>query len=142
VASVAITGWLARTVPAPGAGQIASTDTPAATSASPATSTPSTPGATGADRALDTTMAAAQPVALPAARPRAARPAAVPQRVGLPDDVGPSPLAGPDAIEIAPLGPAAIAIPTLGVSALGDIEPLTVSTIGPGSPEPQRRDKE
>jgi hypothetical protein len=143
VVSVGITAWLVRTVPAPGAGQMASTDTPAATNASPTTSLPSTPAATGASPVLDATTASAQPVTLPTARPRASRPAVVPaQRVGLPDDAGPSPLAGPDAIDIAPLGPAAIAIPALGVSALGTIEPLTVSTIGPGSPEPQRRDRE
>ena len=142
VLGVATTAWLVRTVPAPGAGQIAKTDTPAATNASPAASAPSTPAATGASPVLDTTMASARAVTLPAARPRASRPAAVPERAGLPDDAGPAALAGPEAIDIAPLGPAAIAIPALGVSALGNIEPLTVPTIGPGSPEPQRRDRE
>jgi hypothetical protein len=56
--------------------------------------------------------------------------------------MGPAPLDWPSAIDIAPLGPAAIAIPELGVAALGDIEPITVSTVGPGSPEPERRDRE
>ena len=139
VLGVATTAWLVRTVPAPGAGQMASTSN----TASRPDSASSTPAGTSAGPVLDTTMAAARPVTLPAAaRPRADRPAEVPQRVGLSDDVGPSPLAGPDAIDIAPLGPAAIAIPALGVSALGAIDPLTVSTIGPGSPEPQRRDRE
>jgi len=139
VVSIAITGWLARTVPGPDAGQMASASTTALRPDAP----PSTAAAVGASPVLDTTLAAAQPMTLPAAGPRAARPAAVPpQRIGLPDDAGPSPLAGPDAIDIAPLGPAAIAIPALGVTALGQIEPITVSTIGPGSPEPQRRDRE
>ena len=94
---------------------------------------------TGAPVAAAQTMIAATQAA---GRPQAAPPAAVEQPVGLPDDVGPAALAGPDALDIAPLGPAAIAVPGLGVSTLGEIEPITVSTIGPGSPEPQRRDRE
>jgi hypothetical protein len=92
--------------------------------------------------AVAETTASAQP----ASRQRAAwagrPPAAEPQHHGLPDDVGPAALSGPETIDIAPLEPAAIAIPELGVAALGDIEPITVSTIGPGLPEPQRRDRE
>jgi hypothetical protein len=134
VIGVAITGWLARTVPAPAAGERASIDT----AAKPATDQSRLTPPSEARLAADAAVAAVQPV--PQSRP--ARPAARPQRIGLPEGVGPSPLAGPDAIDIAPLGPAAIAVPGLGVAALTDIEPITVSTIGPGSPEPQRRDRE
>jgi len=99
-----------------------------------------------------TVAAAAPPVdapspssAVPAATPAGPRAAVRPQptsRPGLPDDAGPSPLTGPAAIEIAPLGPEAIAVPGIAVGSLTEIEPLTLSTIGPGSPEPQRRDRE
>ena len=134
VLGIATTAWFARTVPAPGAGQIASTSMTAA----PATSTPATPAATKASPAVQTMTASEQPTP----GPRAALPAAVEQPVGLPDDAGPAALAGPVALDIAPLGPAAIDIPGLGVNTLGEIEPITVSTIGPGSAEPQRRDRE
>ena len=130
VLGIATTAWFARRVPAPGAGQIASTSITAA----PATSPPAIRAATKASPAVDTMIASAQ-------NSRRAQPAAVAERAGLPDDAGPAALAGPDALDLAPLGPAAIAIPSLGVTALDTIEPLTVSTIGPGSPEPQRRDK-
>jgi hypothetical protein len=134
VLSVATTAWIVLSVPAPGSRQIAARNITG--SAGP--TTPSTPATTSAGPAADATMASAQPVA----RPRAVRPAAAAQRFGLPDEAGPAPLAGPDAIEIVPLEPAALAVPSLGVTALGQIEPITVSTIGPGSPEPQRRDRE
>jgi len=135
VLSVTTTLWLTRTGPA--SSQQASMAA-AASSSQPAPAQPGTVATARAIPAVETMIASAQSAAW---RPQTARPAAVAQRVGLPDDVGPAPLAGPDALDIAPLGPAAMAIPGLGVTALDAIEPLTVSTIGPGSPEPQRRDK-
>jgi hypothetical protein len=131
VVGVAATLWLAR--PEPAATPFASAGPGAShpTQARTVTQPPANP-------VPETTTASMQP----ASRPGPAQQAAAPQRIGLPDDVGPAALAGPDAIDIAPLGPEAIAIPDLGVNALGEIEPLTVSTIGPGAPEPQRRDRE
>jgi hypothetical protein len=134
VLSVTTTLWLTRTGPA--SSQQASMAA-AASSSQPAPAQPGTVATARAIPAVETMIASAQSAAW---RPTA-RSATEPQRVGLPDDVGPAPLAGPDALDIAPLGPAAMAIPGLGVTALDAIEPLTVSTIGPGSPEPQRRDK-
>jgi hypothetical protein len=134
VLGVTTTLWLTRTGPA--SSQQASMAA-AASSSQPAPAQPGTVATARAIPAVETMIASAQSAAW---RPTA-RSAALPQRVGLPDDVGPAPLAGPDALDIAPLGPAALAIPGLGVTALDTIEPLTVSTVGPGSPEPQRRDK-
>jgi len=129
IVGVATTVWLSRTVPGP--------DRQPVTSARASASQPAPVTAPVMSAAVTTASAH------PAQAARAARrPAAETRRLGLPDDVGPAPLAGPDAIDIAPLEPAAIAIPELRVAALGDIEPITVPTIGPGSPEPQRRDRE
>jgi hypothetical protein len=125
IVGVATTIWMTR--PEPPATRVAST--------SKGPERPAVPAA-AASPAPESLAASAQPAPLP----RPARPPAQARRVGLPDDAGPAPLAGPPAIDIAPLGPAAIAIPELGVAALDEIEPITVSTIGPGSPEPQRRE--
>ena len=72
---------------------------------------------------------------------RGTRQAVQPEHTGLAADAGPAPLAGPDAIDIAPLGPDAITIPELGVTPLGEIQPLTITPAGPGQGEPQRRDE-
>jgi hypothetical protein len=135
VLGTATTLWLTRTGPAPN--QQASMTAPGP-AAQPAPTRPGTLATAPASPSVDTMIASAQP----ASGPRAALPVAVAQPVGLPDDAGPAALAGPDALDIAPLGPAAIAVSSLGVGALVDIEPITVSTIGPGSLEPQRRDRE
>ena len=132
VGGVAATLWTAR--PEPVREHTASAHNAASQPVSARSSTATTPDS-------PVTLLAEAP-AQSAAQPRAARPAAVQRRVGLPDDAGPASLEGPSALEIGPLELAEIAVPELGVSALGDIAPITVSTIGPGSPEPQRRDRE
>jgi len=83
--------------------------------------------------------AAAERVASRGPRPPVQR--VQPEPRGLAADAGPAPLAGPDAIDIAPLGPDAITIPELGVTPLGEIQPLTITPAGPGQGEPQRRDE-
>ena len=128
---VAATLWMTRPETAPERVASANPSTSQPAQASPVTEPVAGP-------VLVATTSSAQP----APRPGPTRPAAAPQRAGLPDDVGPAALAGPDAMDIAPLEPAAIVVPDLGVSALEEIEPITVSTIGPGSPEPQRRDRQ
>ncbi|MCX6538457.1 MAG: hypothetical protein NT151_05915 [Acidobacteria bacterium] len=59
------------------------------------------------------------------------------ETAGAVEETGPSPLAQPDPIAIAALGPDAIHIPDIGVEPLVDLKPITIQDIPVGSTEIQ-----